>query len=71
MTVARATGLALAISAALAPAAVALPTTIRTGGPSAPGESKVAIVASDHRLAGQRFEVTRGGKSVLGGAPPS
>ncbi len=66
---------ALVVAAAAAPAAVAQPTTIRTGGPSAPGEPKVAVVASDHRLGGQRFEVTSGGRVVdrgrLSAAPGS
>lgn len=56
-----------ATAAALAPAAAALPTTVRTGGPSAPGESKVAVVASDHDLGGKRFTVRSGGRVVLRG----
>ncbi|MSO41961.1 MAG: hypothetical protein EXQ70_08765 [Solirubrobacterales bacterium] len=57
---------ALQAGAAAAPAAAA-PTVIRTGGPSAPKESKVAIVASDQNLSGKRFHVTRGGRVVLRG----
>jgi hypothetical protein len=38
---------------------------IRVGGPSAPGESKVAIVGSDRRLAGHRFVVRAGGGRVV------
>jgi hypothetical protein len=59
---------AAAAVAVVAPAAQALPTKIRTGGPSAPGESKVAIVASDHRLGGRHFRVAFGhGTTVLSG----
>jgi hypothetical protein len=45
-------------------AAKDLPTVIRTGGPSAPGDAKIAIVASDENLGGKRFKVSgaRGGK---------
>lgn len=65
------TALAIAASlpatrAAAAPAPAAKP-AIRVGGPSAPGESKVAIVGSDRRLAGHRFTVRRGGETVLRG----
>jgi endoglucanase len=40
---------------------------IRTGGPSAPGDSKVAIVAGRESLKGSHFTVTRDGKTVLRG----
>ena len=61
------TAVVLVASAMAAPAASALPTTIRTGGPSAPGEPKVAIVAADRQLGGDRFTVTRRGHVVLRG----
>ena len=54
----------VAVAAAVAPsAAIAAPANaIRTGGPSAPAESKVAIVGSNRALAGKRFMVLdRGG----------
>jgi endoglucanase len=57
-----ATVLALAVAAAIATQAEA--TTIRTGGPSAAGDPKVAVVASNHDLKGRRFVVTRGGGRV-------
>ncbi len=44
-------------------AAKGLPTVIRTGGPSAPGDAKVAIVASDKNLGGKRFEIDGAGIS--------
>jgi endoglucanase len=40
---------------------------IRTGGPSAPGDAKVAIVAGPASLEGSRFAVYRGRKIVLRG----
>ena len=43
-------------------------TTIRVGGPSAPDESKVAIVGTDKRLTGKTFEVVdASGATVLEG----
>jgi hypothetical protein len=46
----------------------AVPDTIRVGGPSAPADPKVAIVASEGRLAGRRFTVrTSAGRAVLVG----
>jgi hypothetical protein len=57
-----------ALTVVLAPAAAgAAPTVIRTGGPSAPGDAKVAIVASERNLGGKRFRVIRGGRVVLRG----
>jgi hypothetical protein len=55
--------------AALAPSGHAkLPTAIRVGGPSAPGEAKVAVVGSNRSLAGKRFRVRdAAGKTVLRG----
>lgn len=47
---------------------MASPTVVRTGGPSAFDESKVAIVASDRNLKGKPFRVlAAGGKSVFRG----
>lgn len=44
------------------------PTTIRTGGPSRPGDSKVAVVAARTPLAGRAFRVVDGrGRVVLRG----
>ncbi len=63
-------GIAIAALAALAvvPAAAhALPTTIRVGGPSGASDAKIAIVASDRRLAGRPFEVTRHGHVAFTG----
>lgn len=52
-----------------APAVAAPPSAIRTGGPSAPGDSKVAVVAAGTPLAGRRFTVvTASGRTVLRGA---
>ncbi len=67
-----AAALALAAVAALAPAAPALAKgpspAIRVGGPSAPGEAKVAIVGSDRNLRGHRFKVVDAdGSAVLRG----
>jgi hypothetical protein len=67
---ARVAGITAALAAAcLLPAApaAAAPTVIRTGGPSAPAEAKVAIVASERNLAGRRFTVRRGNRVVLRG----
>ena len=62
-----AAGAALAASL-LAPAAVvATPTQIRVGGPSAPGDAKVAIVAAEGNLQGALFRVERGDDTVLNG----
>jgi endoglucanase len=61
---------AVVVSLGLAPAALAgsPPDAIRVGGPSAGADSKVAIVGSDRRLAGSRFEVAdAGGRVVLRG----
>ena len=59
---------ALLVAAAPAATAKAPPTRIRVGGPSAPDESKVAIVGSDRDLAGHRFSVLdAGGDRVLRG----
>ena len=59
----------LATALALLPLsqASATPTEIRVGGPSAPADSKLAIVASDKDLRGQRFSATLAGKTVLSG----
>ncbi len=49
-------------------AAAAPPNLIRVGGPSAPSDPKLAVVASSDSLAGRRFVVTgRGGRVVLRG----
>ena len=59
-------GVGIAVVAALPAGAGA--TVIRVGGPSAPDESKVAIVGSDKRLAGESFEVVdAAGTTVLSG----
>jgi hypothetical protein len=42
-------------------------TVIRTGGPSAPDDAKIAIVASDGNLRGAAFHVTQGSRTVLNG----
>jgi len=56
------------VSLAVMPAAAqALPTTIRVGGPSARHDPKVAVVASDQRIGGAGFSVTRRGRVVLQG----
>ncbi|MFN8112586.1 MAG: glycoside hydrolase family 9 protein [Solirubrobacterales bacterium] len=44
--------------------APALKPAIRVGGPSAPGESKIAVIGSDRHLAGHRFTVRSGGRAV-------
>jgi endoglucanase len=55
-------------AAFLAPAAaLGHDVIIRSGGPSAPNERKVAIVTGPHSLAGARFHVYRGHRVVLGG----
>jgi endoglucanase len=67
---ARAVGLAtVALCAALAgPAWGAPPDVIRTGGPSAPRDPKVAIVATSENVAGDRFRVVdASGRTVLRG----
>ncbi len=57
-----------ALGLAIPAAAAATPAGIRVGGPSAPSESKVAIVGSDRSLAGDRFTVrNRSGEVVLRG----
>ncbi len=57
---------ALGALPASAPAAPA--TAIRVGGPSAPGDAKVALVGTGARLAGRRFTVVdRRGRTVLRG----
>src|SRR3954452_4082505 len=49
----------------LAPAALAAPPdVIRSGGPSRPGDSKVAIVASSRTLAGRHFRVLDSARGV-------
>src|SRR4051794_41986336 len=58
---------ALGLAAGAPAAAAAVPGVIRTGGPSAPSDPKVAVVASGHRLAGHRFRVTGHGHTVLRG----
>jgi endoglucanase len=62
-------GAAICALGALVPAAAATPppATIRSGGPSAPGEAKVAIVAGPESLRGSRFQVYRGHRVVLRG----
>jgi hypothetical protein len=66
------TGAGVAVVAALAlwtkpPTAVAAPpNAIRIGGPSAPGERKVAIVGSSRGLAGKRYVVLRDGGGTVG-----
>jgi endoglucanase len=63
---------ALAAAAALAgalggaaPTSAAPPSVIRTGGPSAPGDTKVAIVASARNVAGKRFRVLDASGAVV------
>src|SRR4051794_13187553 len=63
-------GLAIAacMAACSAQAVAAPPSVIRTGGPSRPGDAKVAVVASAQNLAGKRFRVLdASGKQVLSG----
>jgi endoglucanase len=57
----------LAALAVAAPAASALPTVIRTGGPTAADERMNAVVASDHNLKGRGFTITRHGHAVFHG----
>ncbi|HEV7481956.1 MAG TPA: glycoside hydrolase family 9 protein [Solirubrobacterales bacterium] len=60
--------LIVAIVALFTPAALGAPANvIRTGGPSGPGDAKVAIVAGPSSLAGSTFRVYRGKKLVLRG----
>jgi endoglucanase len=60
---------ACAAFALAADAAIAQPDVIRVGGPSAPDERKIAIVASERALGGKRFTVrpAAGGQAVLRG----
>jgi endoglucanase len=44
-----------------------LPTVIRTGGPSAPADEKLAVVASDEDLGGKRFKVLGRDGEILSG----
>ena len=44
---------------------------IRTGGPSAPGDAKVAIVASNKKLNGKRFQVSGPGPGIGGKLRPA
>ena len=48
-----------------APATAGPPSVIRTGGPSAPGDAKIAIVATRKNLAGSEFTVTDGAGTVV------
>ena len=58
--------LALAIPAAGCPTAFgAVPATIRVGGPSAPGDAKVALVGASTDLTGRAFRVIGGSGSVV------
>ena len=55
--------------AAAAPATAATPSKIRVGGPSAPADSKVAIVGTDRDLAGKHYVVVNGsGDTVASGS---
>jgi len=57
-----------ALAVAFTPAtAGAAPTVIRVGGPSAPKDAKVAIVASERSLSGRPFTVLREGRVVMRG----
>ena len=61
---------AVSTAPAVAPRAPAArpATVVRVGGPSAPADSKVAVVASDRDLAGQAFDVlAAGGRVVMRG----
>ncbi|MGH2925204.1 MAG: hypothetical protein ACRDK1_04450, partial [Solirubrobacterales bacterium] len=58
---------ALAIAVVAGAAAAEPPHAIRVGGPSAPGDAKVAIVGSSKALGGKRYDVLRGGKVVQTG----
>jgi endoglucanase len=57
----------LALLGAPARSVAAPPAAIRVGGPSAPGDPKLAIVAGSPLLRGARFGVYRGGHLVLRG----
>jgi hypothetical protein len=52
--------------AVTATAHASTPAKVRTGGPSAPGDPKVAIVGSDRGLGGGRYVVIDGGGRVVG-----
>jgi len=52
--------------AVAAPAAARTPAKIRVGGPSAPADSKVAIVGSDRDLAGKRYVVVDASGTTVG-----
>jgi endoglucanase len=54
-------------ASATASQTLATATVIRVGGPSAPGDAKIAIVASDRNLGGEAFRVTQGNRTVLRG----
>src|SRR3954451_24741532 len=63
-------GLAAAACVAVCsgPASAAPPDVIRTGGPSRPADSKVAVVASARNLVGKHFRVVdASGRVVLAG----
>jgi endoglucanase len=58
----------LGLLACAAPAAAAPPSVIRTGGPSGPGDPKVAVAAAGAPLAGRAFTVaSASGRTVLRG----
>jgi hypothetical protein len=60
--------LALAAGASVtATAHASTPAKVRTGGPSAPDDPKVAIVGSDRELADNRYVVLEGGQVVGAG----
>ena len=63
--------LAALLAVPAAAGAKGLPTVIRTGGPSAPGDAKVAIVASDRKLAGKRFRASGPGPAIGGELRPA
>jgi hypothetical protein len=52
---------------AATPAAARPPDSIRVGGPSAPGESKVAIIGTHRDLAGHGFEVIDSSEDLVHG----
>lgn len=65
----RALGLTFLFALFATPAGAAgLPMKIRTGGPSRPSNSKVAIVGSDRNLSGVRYSVLRNGRVVMRGS---
>lgn len=68
MTIRRAVlaGTLAAAAAAPSPAIASPADAIRVGGPSAPGEAKIAIVGSSRWLAGRPFQVIRDGAGVVG-----